>query len=300
MRRYSIGRATTNDIVLDDMTVSRSHAELEELGRGRFILRDQESTYGTKILRDGEWVEIIEVEVATDTLIRFGELETTLAELITTVDADATHMPRRGPAPVEPNSERHAPAAATPASPAPVAPAPAAPKAKKAKTPKAPKLPKMPKVSIPDGPGAPDKRMTMLILFGGGGAAALIVLIGLVLAFVGGPGGTTTGTTLPGGMGNIGGGGGGGGGGNSGGRSDFMAACKQAKRPDAECSCSWTIMRDKLNETERGIFISIVKNRTNATKLVELTKGMSAEARKAFFQKVSAVAREIKGKCEKS
>lgn len=272
MRRYSIGRATTNDIVLDNMTVSRSHAEIEDLGRGRYMLRDRESTYGTKILREGQWIEVIEVEVASDTLIRFGEYEVTLGEIVNLVDGEATHMPRRdqGDAaaapPVQPHSERH-----------PTPPPPAA-------TPKAPKqrAPKAPRAPAPSGPGAPDRKMTMLILLGGGAAAIVLILIAIVLAIAGGGSGITIG-------GGIGGDG----------KADFVAACKGAKRSDAECSCSWDVMRDKLTASERGIFISIVRDRTNATKLVEMTRNMSAAERKAFFQKVSVVAREIQARCRK-
>ena len=309
MRRFSIGRATTNDIVLDDMTVSRSHAEIEELGRGRFVLRDQESTYGTKILRDNEWIEVIEIEVAPQTMVRFGEYEVNVGEIINQVDGDATYMPKRdAAAPVQPNSERSEvtpppPPAAPPAAPpagqneAPqnqeaITPTPAAPKPAKPKRAKQPKVPKTPRPAA--GPGAPDKRMTMLILIGGGGAAALLLLIGIVLAFVGGGSSpAVTGTNTPGGnIGSITGR-------QSSDKSNFMAACKEANRPEAECSCSWNVVSSKMNAEERKIFIAIIRNRANSTKLIELTKNMSNAARQAFAKKASVVAREVKANCEK-
>jgi len=55
MRRYRIGRADTNDIVLADSTVSREHAELEELGGGRFRIKDLGSTYGIAIWQGQDW-----------------------------------------------------------------------------------------------------------------------------------------------------------------------------------------------------------------------------------------------------
>lgn len=341
MRRYSIGRATTNDIVIDDMTVSRSHAEFEETGRGRYMLRDHDSTYGTKILRDGEWIEVIEVEVSSGTQVRFGEYEVNVGEIVATVDGDATYMPRR------PEGEAAAPAAAPGAAPeaAPgqAVPKPAAPRPAAPKAPKPPKPPKAPKVPRPaaGGPGAPDKRMTMLILYAGGGAAVLLLLIAILLIAIGGGSGTTTaggpgtigGVSPPGGGGNPPGGGGGGGGGNppgggggggggggakppggdnppggggggngggggGGSKSSFMATCKTlAKRPDTECECAWGIVEARLGAGERRRFVLIVQNRSNAAKIQELLKDMTAEQRLAFGKKMSAVGTEIQQKC---
>ena len=40
MAVYKIGRGEGNQIILADKSVSRQHAELEELGAGKFRLRD--------------------------------------------------------------------------------------------------------------------------------------------------------------------------------------------------------------------------------------------------------------------
>ena len=46
-RALRIGRADDNDVVIDDLQVSRRHAELRDLGGGRFQLTDTGSSNGT-------------------------------------------------------------------------------------------------------------------------------------------------------------------------------------------------------------------------------------------------------------
>lgn len=82
MRRYRIGRAETNDIVLREPSVSREHAELIKIGAGLFMLRDVGSSYGTSMKHGSDWGLIIASEVRGDTPIRIGEYETTPAELV--------------------------------------------------------------------------------------------------------------------------------------------------------------------------------------------------------------------------
>lgn len=89
MKRTTIGRDEQNDIVLTDQTVSRQHAELEETGSNRYVLKDLGSTFGTRIIRDGEWLEILEIEVRKNTRISLGEYETTVEELLALALASA-------------------------------------------------------------------------------------------------------------------------------------------------------------------------------------------------------------------
>ena len=101
MTIYKIGRAEGNDIVLGEKSVSRHHAELEELGAGRFRLKDLGSSQGTQMLSGSEWVEVKESEIRHDTKVRLGEYETTPMDLIR--DQDKTQVqarPSTPPAPV--------------------------------------------------------------------------------------------------------------------------------------------------------------------------------------------------------
>jgi hypothetical protein len=115
MAIYKIGRAEGNHIVLGDKSVSRQHAELEELGAGKFRLKDLGSSSGTQMWSGSDWVDVQEAEIRHDTKIRFGEHETTPMDLVR--DQDKTVVQARPASPA---------AAAPPPQPAP--PRPAAPR----------------------------------------------------------------------------------------------------------------------------------------------------------------------------
>jgi len=137
MRSYRIGRADTNDIVLTDSTVSREHAELAELGGGRFRIKDLGSTFGLAIRQGQDWEKVTEAELGHDTALRIGEFETTAGELLRDSDktvvrakasAPRTAPPETAPPPVPkaaPPAERTAPPAGRAAPPAEGTPPPA-------------------------------------------------------------------------------------------------------------------------------------------------------------------------------
>jgi hypothetical protein len=156
MARYRIGRADTNDIVLSESSISREHAELVELGGGRFRLVDLGSSSGTSVWQGQDWETVTEIEVRHDTPFRLGEFQTTAADLLRETDKTVVRAradeapaapessvssqtaparppetalssktaPARPPAPVK----VEAPAPSTPAPPRPAAPRPAAPR----------------------------------------------------------------------------------------------------------------------------------------------------------------------------
>jgi hypothetical protein len=76
VKRYRIGRAETNDIVLEERSVSREHAELVKLNRRTFLLRDLGSTYGTSARQGQDWHLVTAENVDYITPIRIGEIET--------------------------------------------------------------------------------------------------------------------------------------------------------------------------------------------------------------------------------
>ena len=174
MRRYRIGRAETNDVVLPEATVSREHAELTELGGGRFSIKDLGSTYGTSIRRGQDWDKIGEAELQHDTPLRLGEYQTTVTDLLR--DTDRTMVHAEAPAPPAP-----------PSPPKPRAPqsAPAA-KSVPAAGPAAPPRPAAPALPWRDLP--PEKRTLMWLLVGLG-AFLLVSLITLVVVLAVGGGG---------------------------------------------------------------------------------------------------------------
>ena len=173
MRRYRIGRAETNDVVLPEATVSREHAELTELGGGRFSIKDLGSTYGTSIRRGQDWDKIGEAELQHDTPLRLGEYQTTVAGLLRDTDRTMVHAKAPAPAPPSPPKPR-APQSAPAAKSAPAAGSAAPPR---------PAAPALPWRDLP-----PEKRTLMWLLVGLG-AFLLVSLITLVVVLAVGGGG---------------------------------------------------------------------------------------------------------------
>jgi hypothetical protein len=82
MPTYRIGRRTDNDIVIDEPSISRRHAEIFDVGDGTYRLRDLESRMGTLVRGPNGWSPIDLVEVDSKTPIRLGNYKTTVAELL--------------------------------------------------------------------------------------------------------------------------------------------------------------------------------------------------------------------------
>jgi class 3 adenylate cyclase len=82
MALYKIGRSPKSDIVLSDGSVSREHAELSETADGRFSIIDTNSTYGTFIMREGEWRKIKQAVIGPDEPLMLGKHKTTPAQML--------------------------------------------------------------------------------------------------------------------------------------------------------------------------------------------------------------------------
>jgi len=153
MRRYKIGRSDTNEIVIADASVSRQHAELAELGGGRFTLTDLGSTYGTQVWQGQTWAPAAETEIRQDTVIRFGEFQTTLMDVLSEAQRAALGLKPAAPAaPVAPSPPSPAAPVSAPAvepAPPPDPPKPAAPIAVSAPAPKPPEPAPAPEPSPP-------------------------------------------------------------------------------------------------------------------------------------------------------
>jgi hypothetical protein len=86
-RFYSVGQTRNNDIVIRDVSVSKSHAFFEDDGSGGFTLMDARSTNGTyvnekRVPRSGMGLP---VSVRTGDLVRFGNVE------LSFIDAKSFH-----------------------------------------------------------------------------------------------------------------------------------------------------------------------------------------------------------------
>ena len=79
-RRIRIGRGHGMDVRLRSTKVSRYHAELEVLASD-YWLTDQDSTNGTRVLREDRWQPVRRAKVAADEPLEFGDYRTTATEL---------------------------------------------------------------------------------------------------------------------------------------------------------------------------------------------------------------------------
>ena len=86
-RSIRIGRGRGVDVALPAKRVSRLHAELEvapatDPNAPRYVLRDCNSTNGTRVFRHGRWERIHRETVQPTDRVQFADFETTVAELL--------------------------------------------------------------------------------------------------------------------------------------------------------------------------------------------------------------------------
>jgi pSer/pThr/pTyr-binding forkhead associated (FHA) protein len=80
-KSISVGRETGCDIVLDNVSVSRRHASVELTDKGFLAVQDLNSSNGTFLKRNGQWIKIRNVLLGRQDSVRFGEEEVTLDRL---------------------------------------------------------------------------------------------------------------------------------------------------------------------------------------------------------------------------
>lgn len=123
--QMTVGRDSTNEIVINDAEISRRHARLTFQG-GKYVLEDLGSTNGTFV--NGQRLAGPRVLKAGE-VVSFGE-QIVLVFEVNTIDAGATVVSPRAAAvpsvsrPINPPPPPAEYAGSIPASPAPVAPAP--------------------------------------------------------------------------------------------------------------------------------------------------------------------------------
>jgi hypothetical protein len=223
MAKLRIGRSDTNDIVLDDTSISRKHAELEDLGGGVWRLTDIGSSAGTFVKDEGQWTQISSADIETDTDVRFGEAEFNLADIIS-VD----------PATIRPNTAsglgQRAEQGAMEIS-------------REMKQPGGTKAP--PSSSGGAGGGSTGlTKNTKILLFGGGAVLALLIVIAVVLAVVDGGGGSIGGgTSVTGAKAEL--------------ARMFTASCQnRGKQSTAQCECMGKAIADSLSEEEASRIVT--------------------------------------------
>jgi len=78
----TIGRGGQCNLVLDDDSVSRLHANVEVTGEGYLAVQDANSSNGTYLHRNGRWIRVRKVILGTQDRIRFGDREVRLEALV--------------------------------------------------------------------------------------------------------------------------------------------------------------------------------------------------------------------------
>jgi hypothetical protein len=221
MSRLKIGRSAGSDIVINHDTVSRTHAEIESLGGGRYLLNDLGSTSGTQAFIAGNWVPARNIEVDENTRVALGDHETTVAALLGAAPGNVATRPPKAVSPL-PRPPVVSEAGETAA----------------AVTPRGPGAAARPKLGSKSG--------TTFWLFAAGGAALLLVVIALVLALVldGGSTSNMSGSTVAGGPE----------------RERFIAACrKAAKSMPPNCACVADLILAEFSGRDRELFLKILE-----------------------------------------
>ena len=106
-RSVYVGRSRRSDVRLADRSVSRRHAELTMADDGRIYITDCASRFGTHVRSRTGWREIRQEFVDIDDMLRLGDCEVPVRELLALADspgsptAQAPIEERRPSGPVE-------------------------------------------------------------------------------------------------------------------------------------------------------------------------------------------------------
>lgn len=84
-KSFSLGRDATNDIVLDNRTVSRRHGRLDLAADGSTFIHDLGSSNGSFFVQEGDLVPLDGIELNENDLVLLGGLEIGVGDLISFV-----------------------------------------------------------------------------------------------------------------------------------------------------------------------------------------------------------------------
>ena len=90
---YIIGRDPSCDIVLEDDSVSRQHADLIVNEKGIFLLIDRDSTNGCFILREGTWEIVTQEIISIEDIVKFGEAKMSVKDMISSIPMPSISNP---------------------------------------------------------------------------------------------------------------------------------------------------------------------------------------------------------------
>ena len=87
MKTKTIGSWSQCDLVIDGENVSPIHAHVQLASDGYLAVLDAGSDHGTFLQRNKQWIRIMKVELGSGDLIRCGDSEIGLTQLVDLFDA---------------------------------------------------------------------------------------------------------------------------------------------------------------------------------------------------------------------
>lgn len=81
-RPRSIGRGSDCDLVIDDASVSRVHAQVDVTREGYLAVQDMDSSNGTFLYRKGRWLRAQRIVPGADDRLRLGDHEVSPQQLV--------------------------------------------------------------------------------------------------------------------------------------------------------------------------------------------------------------------------
>ena len=90
-KTFTVGRSEVSNIVVDDETVSRNHAEISFVNNSRYYVIDCDSTWGTFVLRENEWQQFTQSYVELEDYIAFGKYRALMKDLVSGLTSPVQH-----------------------------------------------------------------------------------------------------------------------------------------------------------------------------------------------------------------
>lgn len=82
MRTYNIGRSKDCDVIFQDDSVSRKHAEVVITHAGKIFVTDCGSSQGTFLAKNGEWEKLTQKFVSESDVLLLGRFQVTVNQLV--------------------------------------------------------------------------------------------------------------------------------------------------------------------------------------------------------------------------
>jgi pSer/pThr/pTyr-binding forkhead associated (FHA) protein len=93
LNSITIGRSKQCDIVLENESVSRFHARIEQAQDGLPMVIDEYSHNGTWLCRNGQWIRLRNARLGKRDRVRFGDLELDRSMILAKLRSRSVKLP---------------------------------------------------------------------------------------------------------------------------------------------------------------------------------------------------------------